>query len=82
MKQKTIVPLIVIGFIAAVLSIITSNNLFGTSTEQQTSEVVPVITSEFPTPNSKYFNSQSIDPTQLIQIGTSTNTNPFSNSSQ
>lgn len=48
---------------------------------QQQVEVVPTITSDFPAPDKQYFNSDSIDPTQLIQIGSNTNPAPF-NSTQ
>jgi hypothetical protein len=49
---------------------------------QQQAEKVDVISSDFPLPNSKYFNTTSVDPTQLIQIGDSTNPNPFTDTSQ
>lgn len=82
MKQKTIVSLMFIAFFAGIISFVASRYAFGSSTEQSSAVVVPVIVSTFPTPNTKYFNSQSIDPTQLIQIGTSSNNNPFSNTAQ
>lgn len=82
MKQKTLFSLAVIAVISGVISLIVSRYAFGSSTRQESAVVVPVITSSFPTPSTKYFNSQSIDPTQLIQIGTSSNNNPFSNSVQ
>ena len=78
MKQKDIALIIVIAFISAVASFLLSGALFGKpSARQQKAEVVDVITSDFSLPDSKYFNSSSIDPTQLIQIGNSTNPNPF-----
>jgi hypothetical protein len=82
MKQNTVVSLIVIAFIAGIISLIASKYLIISSAQQQSAVVVPVITANFPTPSSVYFNSQSIDPTQLIQIGTTTNSNPFSSPSQ
>ena len=82
MKQNTVVSLIVIAFIAGIISLIASKYLIISSAQQQNAVVVPVIIANFPTPSSVYFNSQSIDPTQLIQIGTTTNSNPFSNPSQ
>ncbi len=83
MKQKNVVTLIIIVVIAGIISLIASKYLFATSADRQQSvEIVPVITADFPTPSSTYFNTQSIDPTQLIQIGTTTNSNPFSSATQ
>lgn len=80
MKQKDIALIIVIAVVAAVVSFVASGIIFVTpSNRQQKVEVAPVITSNFPTLSTKYFNSKSIDPTQTIQIGTSTNPTPFSN---
>jgi hypothetical protein len=44
---------------------------------KQQVEVVQAISSEFATPNSRYFNPSSIDPTQQIQIGNNSNPDPF-----
>jgi hypothetical protein len=83
MKQKNIVTLVIIVFFAGIVSMLASKYIFATSSDrQQTAEVIPAITSDFPTPSSTYFNSQSVDPTQLIQIGTSTNSTPFSTPTQ
>ncbi|HSW75403.1 MAG TPA: hypothetical protein VLG16_06080 [Candidatus Saccharimonadales bacterium] len=83
MKQKDIALIIVIVFISAVASFFLSNLLFASpQNRQQEVEVVEPISANFPTPNSKYFNNQSINPTELIQIGNSTNPNPFNGTSQ
>lgn len=82
MKQKDIALIIVIAFFGAVLSLVLSNFVFGSSSKrQQAVEVVEPITADFPSPSQKYFNNNSIDPTQLIQIGNNNNTDPFSGSS-
>ena len=81
MKQNTVVSLIVIAFAAGIISIIASKYLLLGSTQQQSAVVVPTISANFPVPSPLYLNGQSIDPTQLIQIGTTTNSNPFSSSS-
>lgn len=81
MKQKDVAFIIVIVFISAVVSLVVSRLLFSApQSQQQQAEVVPAITANFPTPDSRYFNSNSIDPTQLIQIGNNNNTNPFNGS--
>jgi hypothetical protein len=82
MKQNSVISLVIIAVAAGIISLIASKYLVISSAQQQSAVVVPVITANFPTPSSTYFNSQSIDPTQLIQIGTTTNSNPFSSPSQ
>jgi hypothetical protein len=76
MKQKDIALILVVVFISAVASFVVSNMIFASpSNRQQQVEVVD-------SPDVRYFNNNSIDPTQLIQIGNNNNTNPFNGSSQ
>ncbi len=83
MKQKDIATIIVIVAISAVLSFVISGKIFVTSANrQQKVEIVDVIDSSFQTPSSKYFNTASIDPAQLVQISSNNNQNPFNNKSQ
>jgi hypothetical protein len=83
MKQKDVAMIILIAFVSAIISLVVSRLLFTTPRNQeQMVEVVPAITANFPAPDSRYFNSNSIDPTQLIQIGNNNNTNPFNGSGQ
>lgn len=83
MKQKDIALIIVIVFISGVASFFISNALFATpDRREQKVEKVEAITADFPTPDNKYFNENSINPTQLIQIGESTNPNPFNGAQQ
>jgi hypothetical protein len=78
MKQKDLALIVVIGIVSAVISLLVSSKIFVTpSNRQQKVEVVDVINSSFETPNTKYFNSNSIDPTQQTQIGNDSNQNPF-----
>jgi hypothetical protein len=82
MKQKLVITIIVTVFVSAFFSILVVKLTFGSAkARQQQVDVVPVITSDFPSPSPQDFNSSSIDPTQLIQIGTSTNPVPFNTSS-
>lgn len=81
MKQKDVALILVIAFISAIASFVISNALFNSSSSKQYAPVVPAISSSFNMPDTRYFNSNSIDPTQLIQIGNSTNSNPFNNTS-
>jgi hypothetical protein len=83
MKQKDIALILVIAFFGAILALVTSNLVFGSSqSRQQEVEVVEPISANFPTPDQRYFNSKSINPTQLIEIGNNHNTDPFSGSGQ
>jgi len=78
MKQKDIILILVIAFISGIASFVVSNMLFAAPKDrQQKVEVVEAINPTFQTPSKKYFNSNSNDPTQLIQIGASTNPDPF-----
>ena len=81
MKQKLIMTIIIAAAVSAFFSIIIAKFIFGSpSTGQQQVDLVPLISSNFATPSSQDFNSTSIDPTQLVRIGTSVNPVPFNNS--
>lgn len=78
MKEKDIALIIVIAFVSAIISFVVSNKIFVTpANRQQEVEVVDKVYSSFQTPDSRYFNSNSIDPTHTPSIGTN-NQNPFS----
>lgn len=78
MKQKDIILIVVVGFISVVASLFLSNALFAPpKSRQQAVETVDPISPSFSQPDSKYFNSSSIDPAQLIQISNNNNQNPF-----
>ena len=78
MKQKDIATLVLIAGISAVISFLISGKIFVTpANRQQQVEVVDVIDGNFQAPSSKYFNSDSIDPAQLVKIGSNNNQNPF-----
>lgn len=78
MKQKDIILIVVVVFVSGVISLIVSNLLFSSpKNRQEKVEVVEPITADFNQPDKRYFNSQSIDPTQIIRIGDNTNDQPF-----
>lgn len=77
MKQKDIAMILVIGFVSAVLSLLASNFLFGAKSRNLTAEKVDPISADFATPDQKHFNSDAVDPTRTIRIGTDTNPTPF-----
>lgn len=81
MKQKDIALIIVIAAVSGSISFALSHFLFASpQNQQQQVAVVDAITTEFTTPDPKFFNSQSINPAKLIEVGSSNNTNPFSGS--
>jgi hypothetical protein len=77
-KQKDILTIVVIVIVSVVFSVVVSNFVIKTpKNRQQSVEVVEPIGQEFVRPNNKFFNDKSINPTQKIQIGDSTNKNPI-----
>lgn len=82
MKQQDIAVVIVIVFFAGIFSFFISNKFFSTNNNLQEGEVVQAISSEFTIPESKYFNSDSINPTVKIEISPNNNKEPFTNEDQ
>lgn len=78
MKQKDIAVILVVAAVAAVFSLIIGRLVFADpANRQQKAEVVQAITTDFPAPDTKYFNTASINPTQLIRISENSNQTPF-----
>lgn len=77
MKQKDIALIIIVIFISGLLSFFVSKALFKTPSKSERVEVVEKISPDFSKPDSKYFNADAVDPTQLITIGQSNNVQPF-----
>ena len=83
MKQKDLSVIIVVAFLSAIISFVLSGKIFVTpENRQQAVEVVDPVTADFKLPDSRYFNSNSINPTLDSQLGTDTNQNPFNGTSQ
>jgi hypothetical protein len=83
MKQKDLVLIIFVAVISAVLSYSASHFLFAPPKDrQQQVAVVDSISTDFASPDPKFFNSQSIDPAKLIEVGNGNNSNPFNGSGQ
>lgn len=83
MKQKDLTLVLVVVFISVVAALIVSRLIFSApKNSQQTAEKVDVITSEFPLPDSNYFNVESVNPTKQIEIGGSSNPSPFKSNPQ
>ncbi len=78
MKQKDIALIIVIAFISGVLSLFLSKLLITTPKNRSAQvTIVERITTDFPTPDQKYFNDKSFDPTSIIRVGDNSNPKPF-----
>ncbi|MBA3758306.1 hypothetical protein H0X10_01600 [Candidatus Saccharibacteria bacterium] len=73
MKKNDILLVAVCVIVSAALSLILTNLLFSESSRQEKVEVVEKITDQFIQPEKRYFNENSINPTQLIQIGNNAN---------
>lgn len=78
MKQKDIALIIVVIFFSAVLSFVISNIFISSpKNRQEKVEVVGKISTEFPEPDKQFFNSNSVNPTFIIQIGENQHQNPL-----
>lgn len=83
MKQKDILLIVVVVIVSGGLSLLISSFLFKTPKMQETQvEVVQPITADFVQPDTRYFNANSIDPTQNITIGSDQNAAPFNDNTQ
>jgi len=78
MKRK---DLMLIGFVALIgsaISFFVSNSLISPpSDRRQSVEIAPAIDTDFQRPPSDYFNQESVNPTQTIEIGDDQNDQPF-----
>ncbi len=77
MKQKDIALIIIVVFVTGVASFFLSGLLFKSNNLQEKVDTVAPISADLKQPDEKYFNSDSINPTQLIRIGDNTNNQPF-----
>lgn len=78
MKQKDIALIAVVAVVSVVVASLASNFLFSfTGGREKQAETVDAISATFTQPDSAYFNSNSIDPTQIIRIGDNSNQTPF-----
>lgn len=83
MKQKDIALIVVVSCFSAVLSVLLSNMLIVPKQAlEQKATIVGPIEPEFKKPDSRYFNKDSIDPTQRITIGDNNNPIPFNDKTQ
>ena len=82
MKNRDIAIIIGVVFVSMILSFMVASKVITTPANRQ--QKVPnasSISDQFIQPDPTNFNSQSVDPTRLIQIQNNTNTAPFNNQS-
>ncbi len=79
MKQKDIALILVIVFVSGMISFVASNKFISPPKHDEKAAQVEAITADFKEPDIRYFNDQSINPTQLITIGdnAANQQNPF-----
>jgi hypothetical protein len=80
MKQKDIVVIIAVVGFSGLLAVVATKIIIKPADKKQEVEIVHAITPDFPSPDKRYFNTTSIDPTQQITIGESANPDPFKGS--
>ena len=78
MKRKDLLLIAVVIILATVISIIVSSVFISSESDRQQSvETVDALPSEFDRPGDDYFNEESVNPTQVIEIGEDANNQPF-----
>lgn len=79
-KRRDIMVIVAVAVVAGIFSFIISRLLFGSGKVYDlTAPKVEPISSEFITPDAKYFNDDSINPTVDITIGDTTNPDVLQN---
>jgi capsular polysaccharide biosynthesis protein len=83
MKQKDIALIVVVSIISGAVSFFVAQYFFlKPESKQIKAEYVQAISTDFSRPDTKYFNQNSINPTQQIQIGDGGNTSPYNAAAQ
>jgi len=77
MKKKDIIVIVLVVIVSGVLAAVSSKLIIRPNDKKQEAEVVQAITPDFSSPDKRFFNAKSIDPTLPIQIGNSANPDPF-----
>lgn len=81
MKQKDILLIVVIAGVSTIFAFVVANFFISTPKNQNYKvQVLDSISSSFPEADKRYFNKDSLDPTQPVQIGNGGNAKPFAGS--
>ncbi len=77
-KQSDVAMIILVTVISLVAAYLVSGALINSPDSRSTPvEIAVPISAEFPEPDIRIFNSNSINPTELIKIGGGSSPNPF-----
>lgn len=80
MKKNDIIIIVAVAIVAGILSLIIANLLFGGSKKfNLNAPIVQPVSSEFKSPDSQFFNKDSLDITKDITVEENSNNQPFSN---
>ena len=80
MKKNDILIIAVVAVVAGLISLFVANFLFGGAKKfNLDAPTVQPISSEFKSPDTKYFNKESLDITKDITVQENSNNQPFSN---
>lgn len=78
MKQKDIAIIIAVAGFSTVIAFVLANMLLASPKHRQAEvKILDSISSTFPTADKRYYNASSIDPTQTVKIGDTSNSQPF-----
>ena len=82
MKRNDIATIILVAGVAAIISFLIAGSIFGTKNRSTQVPVVSSIPKDFPdvkndSSYNAFLNDKALDPTLPIQIGGSSNSNPF-----
>ena len=78
MKQKDIAIIIAVAGFSTVVAFVLANMVLASPKNRQAEvKVLDSISSSFPPADTKYYNASSINPTQTVQIGDTSNPKPF-----
>lgn len=81
MKQKDILMIVVVAGVSTIFAFVAANFLISSPKNRQYKvQVLDSISSSFPDTDTRYFNKDSLDPTQKVQIGNGGNAQPFAGS--
>jgi len=81
MRQKDIVIIVAVVGVSGLLAVVISSFAIKPADKKQEVEIVQAIAPDFSTPDPRYFNANSIDPTLQISIGDDSNADPFKGTS-
>lgn len=78
MKQKDLTLVIVVVFFAVIVSLIAGKFILGgVKVGEEEVPKVDAITTTFEFPSSKYFNDDSLNPTESVKVTPNDNETPF-----